>query len=90
MLGSFAQIQCFKCSVSNLVTGPIFFFPFVTKDPNLRPKQREKFVSHTEQPLSVPVVCNKACVYSRYAETSIHSKRWLRGTRYALSSIEFN
>ena len=24
------------------------------------------------------------------AETSIHSKRWLRGTRYALSSIEFN
>jgi len=39
---------------------------------------------------SVPVVCTEACVCSRYAETSIHSRRWLRGTRYALSSIEFN
>ena len=57
---------------------------------NLRLKQRKNFVSHTEQPSSVPVVCNKACVYSRYAETSIHSKRWLRGTLYSLSAIEFN
>ena len=69
-----------KFSVSNSVfqiwcfiglAGPIFFFPFVTKDPNLWLKQRKNFVSHTEQPSSVPVVCNKACVYSRYAETSI-------------------
>ena len=89
MLGSCAQIQCFIG-----LAGPIFFFPvcdpFVTKDPNLQLKQRKNFVSHTEQPSSVPVDCNEACVYSRYAETSIHSKRWLRGTWYALSSIEFN
>ena len=76
MLGSCAQIQCFKFSVSNLVFhrsggANLFFFPFVTKDPNLWLKQRKNFVSHTEQPSSVPVVCNKACVYSRYAETSI-------------------
>ena len=79
------QIWCFIG-----LAGPNFFFPFVTKDPNLRLKQRKNFVSHTEQPSSVPVVCNKACVYSRYAETSINSKRWLRGTWYALSSIDFN
>ena len=40
--------------------------------------------SLTEQSSSVPVVCNKACLYSRYAETLIHFRRWLRGTWYAL------
>ena len=42
----------------------LFFFPLVTKDPNLRLKHRKNFVSLTEQPSSVPVVCNKVYVYS--------------------------
>ena len=44
-----------------------------------------------EQSSSVPVVCNKACVHSRYTETSIQDgklfRRWLRGTRYALKLV---
>ena len=36
-----------------------------------------------EQSSSVPVVCHKACAYSRYAETLIQDGNTVHGTRYA-------
>ena len=37
-----------------------------------------------EQSSSVLDLCNKACVYSRYADMENYFRRWLRGTLYAL------
>ena len=46
--------------------------------------QKIHMIPPEKQSSSVLDLCNKACVYSRYADMENYFRRWLRGTLYAL------